>query len=538
MKNKSRLNILVSLPWRSFFAAAALLLNVPCYGAVSTQYGQVDESDLEWIGKSIAFSLQYGYSEPSKWYNPATQRTGFTQVDRTYDTSTGAQCRDLVVDIPLDGQIRDFFAKGCRKPGGIWNLTGSKVFTDLFGSYKGKRFTVSTEGEKYFERFEETGVGNTKEYAIKEAYFFAVQRKLTSLAGYQAEGDIGRWFREAHTRDFDSFKQRYFTPNTQEKSCFVKAGGKHECTIEGSLKLAALKTDLRKIVKTKERVLSDSLVFFLSSADAVDAAAKQGTEVHARYFVDQLEGVFVRRGHRIVFGEKAKQAIADGEVDYGLSVREISFIDIRKGLQYTSGALRVAFRLTHLESSTTLANIPITQVAEVAGDIEATLVAELSKQVSAKIALSVTESVISYQGENDENARAKKQVIPGQQTYFLRLVGLQQRNRKELRDLRESIKGMFPDSTPTTDPDQSDATQVTMLFSTGHEVDHDKLLDYFYSTYEDLAGFDAEYRGNNEYFLYFRISAPVPASVAQEDEESSKKPSDSASSKQNEPGRD
>jgi hypothetical protein len=402
----------------------------------------------------------------------------------------------------------------------------------------GAKLVAATEGEKYFERFEETGVGNTKEYAIKEAYFFAVQRKLTSLAGYQAEGDIGRWFRESHTRDFDSFKQRYFTPNTQEKSCFVKAGGKHECTIEGSLKLAALKTDLRKIVKTKERVLSDSLVFFLSSADAVDAAAKQGTEVHARYFVDQLEGVFVRRGHRIVFGEKAKQAIADGEVDYGLSVREISFIDIRKGLQYTSGALRVAFRLTHLESSTTLANIPITQVAEVAGDIEATLVAELSKQVSAKIALSVTESVISYQGENDENARAKKQVIPGQQTYFLRLVGLQQRNRKELRDLRESIKGMFPDSTPTTDPDQSDATQVTMLFSTAKEVDHDGLLDYFYGTYEDLAGFDAEYLGNNEYLLYFRISAPVPASVAQEDEESSKKPSDSASSKQNEPGRD
>ena len=538
MENTDRSDVLSSLSWRSLFAAAALLLNFPCYGAVSTQYGQVDESDLEWIGKSIAFSLQYGYPEPSKWYNPATQRTGFTQVDRTYDTSTGAQCRDLVVDIPLDGQIRDFFARGCRKPGGIWNLTGSKVFTDLFGNYKGKRFTVSTEGEKYFERFEETGVGNTKEYAIKEAYFFVVQRKLTSLAGYQAEGDIGRWFREAHTRDFDSFKQRYFTPNTQEKSCFVKAGGKHECTIEGSLKLAALKTDLRKIVKTKERVLSDNLVFFLSSADAVDAAAEQGAEGHARYFVDQLEGVFVRRGHRIVIGEKAIQAIADGEVDYGLSVREISFIDIRKGLQYTSGALRVAFRLTHLESSTTLANIPITQVAEVAGDIEAILVAELSKQVSEKIALSVTESVISYQSESDENARAKKQVIPGQQTYFLRLVGLQQRNRKELRDLRESIKGMFSDSTPTTDPDPSDATQVTMLFSTGHEVDHDKLLDYFYSTYEDLAGFDAEYRGNNEYFLYFRISAPVPASVAQEDEESSKKPSDSASSKQTESGRD
>ena len=447
---------------------------------------------------------------------------------------------------------RDYFSGYYWQPGhekAVWNGTNIPSGQQVAQTNKGtlandnsaggaKVVTVSTEGEKYFERFEETGVGNTKEYAIKEAYFFAVQRKLTSLAGYQAEGDIGRWFREVHTRDFDSFKQRYFTPNTQEKSCFVKAGGKHECTIEGSLKLAALKTDLRKIVKTKERVLSDNLVFFLSSKDAVDAAAKQGAEGHARYFVDQLEGVFVRRGHRIVIGEKGNQAVDDEEVDYGLSVREISFIDIRKGLQYTSGALRVAFRLTHLESSTRLANIPITQVAEVAGDIEAILVAELSKQVSEKIALSVTESVISYQSESDENARAKKQVIPGQQTYFLRLVGLQQRNRKELRDLRESIKGMFPDSTPTTDPDPTDATQVTVLFSTGHEVDHDKLLDYFYSTYEDLAGFDAEYRGNNEYFLYFRISAPVPASVAQEDEESSKKPSDSASSKQTESGRD
>ena len=449
---------------------------------------------------------------------------------------------------------RDYFSGYYWSPGdekAVWNGTNipsgqqvaqinkSTVTND--NSAGGAKVVAVTTGEKYFEKFEAKGVGNTKEYAIKEAYFFALQRQLTYLVGYAAEGDIGRWFRESYERDFDSFKQKYFTPDARERSCFLSAGGKHECTIEGSIKLAAVKIDVRKINKQKERVLSDSLVFFLSTTVAVGEAAKRGDEWkdHAEYFVDQLEGVLVRRGHRVVFGVKGLQAEKNKEVDYGLSVVEISFVDISKGVQSSSGALRVRFKLSHLESSTTLANVPLTEVGKVSGDIVSTLVAELSRKASEKIALSVTESVIAFQRENDENSRAKKRLMPGQQTYYLRLVGLQQRNRKELKFLRESLKGMFADSTPTTDPEGSDSTQVTLIFSTAKEVDHDGLLDFFYEVHKELEGFDAEYLGNNEYVLYFKLSSPVvtPA-VDEEDEESSKKPSNDVSTPPSDSDRD
>ena len=383
---------------------------------------------------------------------------------------------------------------------------------------------VSTEGESFYQRVDETGIGETKEYAIKEAHFFALERELTTLVGYQAEGEVGRWFRMAFDRDFDSFKKRYFTPNTGERRCTVNDSGKHVCSIEGSLKLAALKADMRKVVKTKERMLSDDLVFFLSSADAVDATAEQGPKWkgHANYFVDQLVGIFVRKGHRIIIGKKGLQAVDDGKVDYGLEVKRIDFTDFRQGRDYISGVLRVLFRLTHMGSSTVLASIPITVNAEVQSDSEAVLVTELSRKVSMQIALNVTETVITFQREQG-GAAVQAEAKPGQETYFLRLMGLEQRDRKELKALRQSIRTMFPDSAPSTDPDQSDATQTTIAFSTVEAVNCDDVLDYFYEAYNDLPGFDATCLGRNEFSLYFRLPSAQPIAVEKSNQNSSGK---------------
>ena len=508
--------------WRSFFTILSFLTVSPCYSVVSTQYGQVDESDLNQIAKSVGFSLDSG--QTSTWANSNTGRSGSTVVNRSYRSGTGEQCRELMVNMPVGVQMRSFFAQGCQQTSGNWILTGSQVFTDLFGRYKGRRFTVSTEGESFYQRVDETGIGETKEYAIKEAHFFALERELTTLVGYQAEGEVGRWFRMAFDRDFDSFKKRYFTPNTGERRCTVNDSGKHVCSIEGSLKLAALKADMRKVVKTKERMLSDDLVFFLSSADAVDATAEQGPKWkgHANYFVDQLVGIFVRKGHRIIIGKKGLQAVDDGKVDYGLEVKRIDFTDFRQGRDYISGVLRVLFRLTHMGSSTVLASIPITVNAEVQSDSEAVLVTELSRKVSMQIALNVTETVITFQREQggaDVQAEAK----PGQETYFLRLMGLEQRDRKELKALRQSIRTMFPDSAPSTDPDQSDATQTTIAFSTVEAVNCDDVLDYFYEAYNDLPGFDATCLGRNEFSLYFRLPSAQPIAVEKSNQNSSGK---------------
>ncbi len=89
---------------------------------------------------------------------------------------------------------------------------------------------------------------------------------------------------------------------------------------------------------------------------------------------------------------------------------------------------------------------------------------------------------------------------------------------------------MFPDSAPASDPGQSNANQVTVLFSTAQDVNHDDLLDFFYETYEDLPGFDAEYIGNNEYSLYFQLAVPKPVAVPEKPVAVPEKKDDSESS--------
>ena len=63
-------------------------------------------------------------------------------------------------------------------------------------------------------------------------------------------------FLDFFDRNFDGFRKRYFSPDT-DYTCALKSNGKHQCQVRGSLKLAALRTDLRKIIKSTEKKLSN-----------------------------------------------------------------------------------------------------------------------------------------------------------------------------------------------------------------------------------------------------------------------------------------
>ena len=432
---------------------------------------------------------------------------------------------------------RDSFSGYYRSPGDEWaiwdgsNIPKSRRLAETGGTVSSTQGTaqveqrvVSTQSESNYKQFLEKGVGNTEEHAVKEAYFFALEQQITGLVGTQAAGDVGHWFRVRLKQDFDQFRSRYFTPDTTS-SCARDASSKHVCSVTGRLKLAAIQNDIRELTKKSERKLTKKLVFFFSSSNAVAAVAEKGTkwQKHAEYLVEKLEGAFIERGHRLITGQAGRQAIADGGVDFGLAVKAIEFHDIKVGNQYTSGALRINFRLTHIASSRPLASTPITEVHEVPGTIEVVLMEALSNRISEKIAVGVTESVLNFQDELDQEEIARKNLDTGQKTFYLRLTGISKKNRKELRVFRKSIKQLFPDSRPATDPDQTDPNQVTIVFSTAQEVDHDDLLDFFYEKYENLPGFDAEHLGNNEYSLYFQISAPKPPPVDPEVEKKKKR---------------
>lgn len=354
------------------------------------------------------------------------------------------------------------------------------------------------------------GVGETEEHATKEAYYFILNRALVHVAGNQAEGAVGTKFRKKFDRNFDSFRKRYFSPDT-DHTCALKSNGKHGCQVRGSLKLAALRTDLRKIIKSTEKKLSNKLVFFLATTKPDDEQ-----EVFLR---DKLEGAFSRDGHRIVTGRKARKLIKKKKVDFGLAIHAIDFtaFEYDKYDQRMSGGVTVRFKLTDLKGGESLASVPTVVTTEIPGTSKAILrpklVNELSEKAAQEIARRVTESVVTFQQERKGEEEAEERMDADETLYYVRLVGLTKRDRKDVRAVRKLLRKLFPDARPKTDAGESDDTQITVAFSTAEEVLHDDVVDEFYEINEDRKGFDAEYVGDNVFELLY-APAPVAAPAA------------------------
>ena len=373
------------------------------------------------------------------------------------------------------------------------------------------------------------GVAESEERAVKEAYYFVLNRALVKVAGSQAEGAVGDKFRRDFERNFDAFRKRYFSPDTDYR-CVVTSSGKYSCEISGMLKVAALQTDLRKIIKKTEATLSNKLVFVLSAAKADDDRAD--------FLKDKLEGVFVRDGHRILSGKKAKKAIKKKKVDFSLGIYEIDFTNFEydEYEQRMTGAVSVRFKLVHMNTSQGLATIPVVVTSELPGSSAAVLkhelVANLSEKAAIEIGRRVTESVINFQREHEAEEEAEQRMESDQELYLVRLVGLTRKDRKDIKAVRKLLKLLYPDSRPKTDPGESDDTQITIVFATEEEVMHDDLIDEFYELNDSRDEFDSEYLGGNEFVLYY---TPENEAAPQPEPEKKEKPAEPEPEPETEP---
>lgn len=323
-----------------------------------------------------------------------------------------------------------------------------------------------------YEEFSSEGKNRNKEIAIRDAYEFAVEEKVADRVGEQSAGDIGEWF-DTEARNFDKFKSRYFTPDTSE-SCNKQSSGQFSCVVRGRLKVLAISADLREFTKKSARKVPGGLAFFFSKQTALDkiANAQPQYKTAAEELISKLAGAFSKT-QEVYIGNTANQAIADGKIDFGLSLLAITYDNISAGPNQS----------------------------------EAVILDVLAEQVVEQIALSVSEAVANSLEDRDNDALTRKNDEEGKSTFYIRLVGIDQGRRKELRSVRRLIKELFPDSSPSTDPEQSDSNQTTIVFSSAEDTNHDDVLDVFFEKYEEkFPQFDGEYQGNNEYYLYFQLT--------------------------------
>ena len=395
-------------------------------------------------------------------------------ADSVSDNSTGS----------VAGSIASAAASTSRASTGVvivrYRLTNQKTGTLLAEDSITESLMdldTSAADQANFEEFSTEGVGRTKETATRKAYEFAVEEKVANRVGEQSAGDIGEWF-ATEARNFDQFKSRYFTPDTTE-SCTKQSNGQFSCAVSGRLKVLAISVDLREFTKKSARKVPGGLGFFFSKATALDAVERDQPEYRsaADALVSKLAGSFSKMGQKVYIGNTANQAITDGKIDFGLSLLAITYENIVAGPNQS----------------------------------EAVIVDMLAEQVVEQVALAVSEAVANSLEDRDNDALTRKNDEEGRSTFYIRLVGIDQGKRKELRSIRKLIRELFSDSSPMTDPEQSDSNQTTIVFSSAEDTNHDDVLDSFFEEYEEkFPQFDGEYQGNNEYYLYFQLAEIEP----------------------------
>src|SRR5215470_10924877 len=198
-----------------------------------------------------------------------------------------------------------------------------------------------------FVAVHETAVADTQQKAVQEAYYAALERALTGVTWYQAEGEVGEQFRREFQQDFEGFKQRFFMPDTDYR-CAHQENGRYLCEVTGTLKFGALQMHLRSQIHQVENGEQKHLTFKLSAAQVKDP--------RKQFVIDALSGAFASFGHRILLDNTANAALARNQVDYALGIYEVTFTNLDDPAAYDpyslrlSGSLTVRFKLSQIKS--------------------------------------------------------------------------------------------------------------------------------------------------------------------------------------------
>jgi len=372
--------------------------------------------------------------------------------------------------------------------------------------------------------FRAVGEGKIEKDAKIEAYYTAVNRELAKLAGAQAEGDIGKKFHDDMSRDLDTFLKRYIMSDVQEKCVAIDSTGTtfdqldpknkkkvatlFRCQVQGTIKLLALQTDFRELMKSTERKLSNQLIFTVSSNDVSDPRGS--------YVVDKLTSAFLGAGFKVLSGSAVDDALAAKKIDFSLAIVDMQYSPANwdKDNKFwdpiekrASGSLIVRFKLFDLKGNTQVASVPVTISDKMPGanvqDVADPLRDTLATAAAVEIGRQVSAAVVTFQASREKDQAATERAENGEKQYILRADGVTTRDRDKLKALREVIKTIVATATPEVDTSASNATSTTITFSTPGKLDTEDMLDALFSANKSEKNFNAKYAGNNEFVVSY-----------------------------------
>ena len=83
----------------------------------------LDQRDKELAMRQAQLSLETARTgQASTWQNPDTGNYGTFTPTRTYQTGTGAYCREFQQMIVVGGETHQAYGTACRQPDGSWQV--------------------------------------------------------------------------------------------------------------------------------------------------------------------------------------------------------------------------------------------------------------------------------------------------------------------------------------------------------------------------------------------------------------------------------
>jgi hypothetical protein len=342
--------------------------------------------------------------------------------------------------------------------------------------------------------FRATAVEPTEKQAVAEAYFQGVRSQLSALAGAQAQTEMGSALRDEMERDFNGFRRRFFTPDTDYR-CSPR-GDRVICEVEGGVLIGALSSEVRNSIRNTEQTLSNSLVFAVAAASSRDPSVP--------LVIDKLTGAFAASGYKLLTGSAVNQAIEKHQIDYSLAIQEVTFgpPSYIAGERRAEENLTVRFAMLDVRRKLQVAVVPVVVSASVTGQGADSVLAELRGDLASKAATEISRqsnnAIIGTQQEKAADQAALQRRASGQVFYLVQLQGVTQRDRDRIRTAREALSRAAPTAQVQVDSQKSSDTQVTIAVTAPSVLPIDNLIDALYATEPGSKTFEAVSTGTNQ----------------------------------------
>ena len=98
-------------------------------GAVAGAWGgsklgqELDKADKVYAQRTAQDAMEYNKNgQTSTWRNPDTGNSGTVTPERTYENSTGKDCREFETSIYVEGEQEKGTGTACRETDGTWQI--------------------------------------------------------------------------------------------------------------------------------------------------------------------------------------------------------------------------------------------------------------------------------------------------------------------------------------------------------------------------------------------------------------------------------